>query len=78
MVAKANDTGSISLIFLVVRRSVAPIVSCSIGDKNCFSHNPVGMGASLKLAGVGVCEIYPATKRMFSGLLFFAFIGSRP
>jgi hypothetical protein len=36
------------------------------------------MGASLKLAVVGVREIYPATKRMFSGPSFFAFIGSRP
>ena len=78
MVAKANDTGSISPIVLVVRRSAAPIVSCSIGGKELFFAQSGWMGASMKLAVVGVREIYPATKRMFSGLLFFAFIGSRP
>ena len=47
MVANANDTGSISLIFLVVRRSAAPVVSCSIGGKNGFSHNPVGCSTGM-------------------------------
>jgi len=75
MVAKANDTGSISPIFLVVRRADHELL---YWRQKLFFAQSGWTGASLKLAVVGVREIYPATKRMFSGLLFFALIGSRP
>jgi hypothetical protein len=51
IVAKANDMGSIPLIFLVMRRSA--VVQYLLEARVVFSHNPLG---------ANTCKIYPTNE----------------